>query len=180
MNQSSKLLIFLITFYSFSVISSSTAAVLPSYSNGTTVYEILNEFGLPSGLLPNSVKNFSIDEDGKFIVELKDKCYIEFSYLTYYDRVITGVLKYGSIRNPKGIQVRKFLVWLDVDEIRVDLPPANFIYFHVGWINKKLEVKQFQTIRSCQGDGFSSIQRVWFDLLEVPAPMREIPILLTE
>ncbi|KAI3926954.1 hypothetical protein MKX01_032869 [Papaver californicum] len=179
MNQSSKFLVILISFSSFFVVSSSTA-VFPSNSNGTTVYKILNEFGLPSGLLPNSVKNFSIDEDGKFVVELKDKCYIEFSYLTYYDREITGVLKYGSIRNLKGIQVRKFLVWLDVDEIRVDLPPANYIYFHVGWINKKLEVKQFQTVRSCQGNGISSIQRVWFDLLEVATPVREIPMLLME
>ncbi|OVA20688.1 Protein of unknown function DUF538 [Macleaya cordata] len=141
----------------------SSAISIPN--NGTTVYELLTEFGLPSGLLPDSVKYFSLDEDGNFVVELEKPCYIEFDYLVYYDPKITGILKYGSITNLKGIQVRKFLIWLDVDEIRVDLPPANYIYFHVGWINKKLDVEQFQTVRSCQDNGISC-QGSWSDLLK--------------
>ncbi|KAH0764940.1 hypothetical protein KY285_000811 [Solanum tuberosum] len=37
-----------------------------------------------------------------------------------------------------------------VNEIRVDLPSSGSIYFQVGFINKKLDIKQFETPRSCQ------------------------------
>ena len=46
--------------------------------------------------------------------------------------------------------MRRFFIWFDVAEIRVDLPPSDSIYFQVGWfINKKLDVHQFMTVRSC-------------------------------
>ncbi|RVX09661.1 hypothetical protein CK203_012194 [Vitis vinifera] len=79
--------------------------------------------------------------------------------MVYYDRVISGNLKYGSITSLKGVQVQKFLLWLNVDEIRVDLPPSDYIYFHVGMINKKLDVKQFKKARSCRKP--ASFQEIW-------------------
>lgn len=58
----------------------------------------------------------------------------------------------GSITNLKGIQVKRFLFWFNVDEISVDLPRTDSIYFSVGIINKKLNVDQFRTVRSCKAD----------------------------
>ncbi|XP_010257572.1 PREDICTED: uncharacterized protein LOC104597621 [Nelumbo nucifera] len=148
-------------------------------SNGSSVYELLPEFGLPSGLLPDSVKGFSLADDGRFVVELEKPCYIQFDYLVYYDQKITGTLNYGSIANLKGIEVKRFFLWFDVEEIRVDLPPADYIYFQVGFINKKLDVDQFQTVHSCQ-DGVSCKGGSWKDLLKVPTPINEVPMLITE
>ncbi|KAL5976723.1 hypothetical protein ACLOJK_021056 [Asimina triloba] len=119
------------------------------------VYDALRLSGLPAGLLPDSVVSYSVSNDGSFVVQLQKPCYIEFEYLVYYERRITGNIHYGSISNLKGIQVRRFLLWFDVDEIRVDLPPSDYIYFEVGWITKKLKIAQFQKVRSC-GDGVSS------------------------
>lgn len=119
-----------------------------------SVYDILEQYGLPRGLLPDSVKSHSLAENGEFVVKLERPCYIPFDYLVYYEASITGTLKYGSITNLKGIQVQRFFLWFDVDEIKVDLPPSDSIYFLVGFINKKLDVQQFQTIRSC-GKGVS-------------------------
>ncbi|XP_068642820.1 uncharacterized protein [Aristolochia californica] len=139
---------------------------LATVSEGTTVFELLPQYGLPSGLLPDSVTNYSLTDDGKFFVELEKPCYLQFDYLVYYDRRISGTLKYGSITNLKGIEVNKLFFWLDVDEIRVDLPPSNYIYFQVGWITKKLGVSQFEAVRSCKAS--------------VSESMREITMLLTE
>ncbi|KAL5707733.1 hypothetical protein ACHQM5_018597 [Ranunculus cassubicifolius] len=129
-----------------------------------TVYDILNKFGLPSGLLPDSVSSYTFNEStGEFTVELPNKCYIHFDYLVYYDKKITGTLKIGSITNLHGIEVKKLFLWLDVDEIRVDLPPSDSIYFQVGFVNKKLDVDQFQTVHSCKDNGvlgFSSMLKV--------------------
>ncbi|XP_047173817.1 uncharacterized protein LOC124841568 [Vigna umbellata] len=113
-----------------------------------SVYDVLPKFGLPSGLLPDTVTDYTLDEDGQFVVVLAKPCYIQFEYLVYYDKKITGKLSYGSITNLKGIEVQRLLLWFNVDEIRVDLPPSNSIYFQVGIINKKLNVDQFKTVHS--------------------------------
>lgn len=130
-----------------------------------TVYDILTQFGLPTGLLPNSVKSYSLSsDDGTFVVELDKPCYIQFDYLVYYDTKITGKLSYGSITNLDGIQVKRFLFWFNVDEIRVDLPSSDNIYFTVGIINKKLDIDQFETIHECTDNALcnlSSIRKVY-------------------
>uniref|UniRef100_A0A3Q7EW74 Uncharacterized protein n=1 Tax=Solanum lycopersicum TaxID=4081 RepID=A0A3Q7EW74_SOLLC len=58
----------------------------------TTVYEILTKFNLPPGLLPSSVKSYSLSDDGTFEVLLDKPCYVEFEYLVYYDEKVTGNL----------------------------------------------------------------------------------------
>lgn len=126
-----------------------SATDISSNSDAPPVYDLLPQYGLPKGLLPDSVTNYSLADDGSFVVELERPCYLHFDYLVYYDRKISGVLKYGSITGLKGIQVKKLIFWLDVDEIRVDLPPSDYIYFQVGWITRKLGVSQFQSVRSC-------------------------------
>ncbi|XP_047325815.1 uncharacterized protein LOC124929486 [Impatiens glandulifera] len=127
-----------------------------SQTDTPTVFEILPKYGLPSGLLPNSVKSYSLSSEGDFVVELENPCYIHFEYLVYYETKISGKLKYGSITVLKGIQVQRFLLWFDVDDIRVDLPPSDSIYFQVGMINKRLDIDQFQTLHNCSRKAISS------------------------
>ncbi|KAL3850398.1 hypothetical protein ACJIZ3_012280 [Penstemon smallii] len=151
--------------------------VCSSSSDTPTVYEILPKFGLPSGLLPDSVTNYTLTEDGNFEVFLQKACYIEFDYEVYYEKKITGKLNIGSITNLKGIQVQRFFfLWFDVDEIRVDLPPSNSIYFTVGIINKKLDVDQFSTVRSCKDKALTLRQQH----VQLPIPVDDIPMLVTE
>lgn len=146
----------------------------------SSVYDILTQFGLPKGLLPDCVVDYTFSpEDGNFVVELEKPCYVQFDYLVYYEKRITGSLKMGSITNLKGIQVKRLFLWFDVDEIKVDLPPSDSIYFQVGLINKKLKVDQFQSVRSCNS-GVRSF-RSWKLIFELPPPVEnEIQMLLTE
>ncbi|XP_078429894.1 uncharacterized protein LOC144701942 [Wolffia australiana] len=121
-------------------------------SNGTSVFDLLPTYRLPSGLLPNAVASYTLEDDGRFVVDLdRPSCYIQFgSNLVFYDRKITGTLKIGSIRDLHGVQVQRLFLWLGVDEIKVDLPPSDFIYFQVGWISKRLPVGDFREVQSCQ------------------------------
>ncbi|XP_010923336.1 uncharacterized protein [Elaeis guineensis] len=152
-----------------------------SPSNGTTVYELLPQYGLPAGLLPDTVKSFQLADDGSFVVELEGSCYVEFEYLVYYDPRITGVVKYGSIEDLQGIQVRRFFIWFDVESIKVDLPPSDYIYFDVGWITKKLTVGQFETVHSCEANVLADRARRAADsLLQLPDPTRDTSMLVTE
>lgn len=140
----------------FIILAHSTPLALTT----TSLYEILPLFGLPSGLLPDSVKKFTFSpEDGNFVVELEEQpCYVHLDdYLMSYDELITGTLKIGSITNLKGVGVKWHLLWLKVNEIRVDLPPNDNIYFQFGLFNNKLGAQQFQTIHSCS----PQIQKNW-------------------
>lgn len=139
-----------------------------SLSDAPTVYEILPQFGLPSGLLPDCVSDYSLSDDGSFVVHLENTCYVEFDYLVYYEKTVTGKLSYGSITDLKGIQVQSFFFWFDVDEIKVDLPPSDNIYFQVGIINRKLDVNQFKTVHSCRDQlSGSNLRTTWKRAIEV-------------
>lgn len=65
--------------------------------------------------------------------------------------------------------MKRFFIWLDVDEIKVDLPPSDSIYFKVGFINKKLDIDQFKTVHSCDDNGVSggSCGDSWKSFFEV-------------
>ncbi|XAR51336.1 hypothetical protein NMG60_11024536 [Bertholletia excelsa] len=153
----------LLVFYLYTI---SISAIKPS-DDAPTVYEILPKFELPGSLLPDSVKSYSLSSDGSFVVELEKPCYVQFDYLVYYKKRIIGTLKYGSITNLEGIHVQRFFLWSDVDEIRVDLPPSDSIYFRVGFINKKLDVDQFKTAHSCHDKASGSCTQSWKSVLQV-------------
>ncbi|OIW17985.1 hypothetical protein TanjilG_31358 [Lupinus angustifolius] len=141
----------------FLTLSTATATATPTPNNKPTVFELLPTYGLPRGLLPSTVTNYTLSEDdGHFVVVLEKPCYVQFDYLVYYDKTVSGKLSYGSITDLKGIEVQRLFLWLNVDEIRVDLPPSNSIYFQVGLINKKLSVDQFKTVHSCRDSITSS------------------------
>ncbi|KAF8113466.1 hypothetical protein N665_0050s0114 [Sinapis alba] len=175
--------------FSFAVLLALTLLTTPTLSlfepdpdSISTVYELLPKYGLPSGLLPDSVTNFSLSDDGRFVVYLPKPCTIEFDYLVYYDKTISGRIGYGSITELKGIQVKRLFIWFDVDEIKVDLPPSDSIYFKVGFINKKLDIDQFKTVHSCgDNDGVSgSCGGSWKSFLQIPGMMNEAEMLITE
>uniref|UniRef100_A0A2P2MPN4 Uncharacterized protein n=1 Tax=Rhizophora mucronata TaxID=61149 RepID=A0A2P2MPN4_RHIMU len=153
----------------------------PSPSPSISVYEILPKYGLPAGLLPSAVTNYTLSNDGRFVVVLEKPCYVQFEYLVYYEKRVTGRLSYGSITDLKGIQVQRFFFWFNVDEIKVDLPPSGSIYFRVGFINKRLDVDQFKTVHSCR-DGVSGScgQGFLSRFLELPTPTGDIEMLITE
>ncbi|KAK5811448.1 hypothetical protein PVK06_026779 [Gossypium arboreum] len=139
-----------------------------------SVWDILPKFGLPSGLLPSTVTDYVLHDDERFIVMLDSPCYIQFEYLVYYEKTITGKLGYGSITDLEGIQVQRFFLWFDVNEIKVDLPPSDSIYFQVGFINKKLDVDQFKTIHSCRDEVTGSCKYSSESLLQLHEDTRKI------
>ncbi|KAK4380262.1 hypothetical protein RND71_002124 [Anisodus tanguticus] len=146
----------------------------------TTVYQILTKYSLPQGILPNSVKAYTLSEDGTFEVVLEKPCYVEFEYLVYYAEKISGKLSIGSITELGGIQVKRFLFWLNVNEIRVDFPSSGSIYFQVGIINKKLDVKQFETVHTCRDNALALCGSSLRHVLQLRAPVDNMEMLITE
>ncbi|CAN6439316.1 unnamed protein product [Victoria cruziana] len=143
-----KFLLIFALFLSLSVISSSTS---PS------VHDLLPEYGLPKGLLPDAVKSYSLEEDGSFEIELEKPCYVHFERLAYYEKKITGKISYGTISNISGIQAKKFFIWVSVTGMRVD--PPDYIEFEVGPLSEKLSITQFQEIPTCKSSACNHMHK---------------------
>ncbi|XP_077225441.1 uncharacterized protein At5g01610-like [Tasmannia lanceolata] len=154
MSNSPKLFLAALLFYIITVSASNS-------ETPNSVHDILPEFGLPKGLLPDSVTTYSLSDDGTFVIELSHSCYVQFSDLVYYSNKITGKLSYGSISDLSGIQAKKVFIWVPVTGIEMD-PGSDEIEFHVGFLSEKLPAKQFESIPTCKNKAYGESLRTAF------------------
>ncbi|KAK6937894.1 Protein of unknown function DUF538 [Dillenia turbinata] len=137
-------------------------------SCSTSVYEELKSHGLPMGLLPKGVKNFSIDEEGKFEVYLDQACNAKFENQLHYDEYVSGKLSYGQIGGLIGISAQELFLWFPVKGIHVDIPSSGIIYFDVGVVFKQFSLSLFEippdcvAVRDSDGDRAKSLEEVVF------------------
>ncbi|GLJ27845.1 hypothetical protein SUGI_0546490 [Cryptomeria japonica] len=96
-----------------------------------TIYDALKMNGLPIGLLPKNVKNYTIDEEWSFEVHLDEPCYAKFENQVCYDTNIKGTISYGQIGNLSGIVAQDLFLWFPVKGIHVDVPSSGLIYFDI-------------------------------------------------
>lgn len=118
-------------------------------SKQESIYEILKEHGLPMGLLPKGIDEFSVDETGRFQVFLDQACNAKFESELHYDRNVSGTLSYGQIGSLSGISAQELFLWFPVKGIRVDIPSSGLIYFDVGVVHKQFSLSLFETPRDC-------------------------------
>ncbi|KAK6940442.1 Protein of unknown function DUF538 [Dillenia turbinata] len=114
-----------------------------------SVYEELNSHGLPMGLLPKGVRNFSIDGEGKFEVYLDQACNAKFENQLHYDEYVSGKLSFGQIGGLIGISAQELFLWFPVKGIRVDIPSSGIIYFDVGVVFKQFSLSLFENPPDC-------------------------------
>ncbi|KAI7991861.1 hypothetical protein LOK49_LG12G02416 [Camellia lanceoleosa] len=120
-----------------------------SASEPSSIYDVLRSNGLPMGLLPNGVKDFSLDEAGRFVVYLDQECNAKFENELHYDRNVSGTLLYGQIAGLSAISAKDLFLWFPVKEIRVDVPSSGLIYFDVGVVYKQFSLSLFESPRDC-------------------------------
>ncbi|KAI5066689.1 hypothetical protein GOP47_0019313 [Adiantum capillus-veneris] len=123
---------------------------VPAHFRDSSIASILTQNGLPVGLLPSTVEDYTLSEDGKFSVSLSKACYVDFDYEVYYAETITGTLSYGAISDLSGIQAKKAFLWLSVTGIHADDSSSSYIYFDVGPFSKKLSISQFESVPVCK------------------------------
>ncbi|KAJ7530854.1 hypothetical protein O6H91_14G021800 [Diphasiastrum complanatum] len=119
-----------------------TVAAQPS------AHEKLKSYGFPAGLLPDTVVDYSLQEDGSFVVHLRSKCAVTLrkTYHVAYSSTITGMLESGSLKGLTGINVKAFKVWWLIRSIRVS---NNNLIFEVGIMSAKFPVENFIESPGC-------------------------------
>ncbi|XP_071711818.1 uncharacterized protein [Rutidosis leptorrhynchoides] len=126
--------------------SSSSSSPLKSPS----IYDALNANGLPIGLLPKGITNFTIDPSNqRFEVHLNRSCNTKFETSVRFDWNFAGVLSYGKMSNMSGIAAQDLFLWFPVKGIHVDIPTSGLIYFDVGVVYKQFALSSFENPRDC-------------------------------
>lgn len=142
----------------FSTLFFIASAAYDGAGNSSSIYEVLKLHGLPMGLLPKGVKDFVLDNSGKFEVHLDRACIAKFENELQYDRNVSGILSYGQIDELSGISAQDLFLWFPVKEIRVDIPSSGIIYFDVGVVSKQFSLSSFETPRDCLAVQFPDLQ----------------------
>lgn len=110
---------------------------------------LLEEFGLPGGLLPlaDVIEVGYVKESGYMWILQKKKVEHNFkmvSKLVSYDTEITGYIDKKRIKKLKGVKAKEFMLWPPVSEITVDDPPTGKIHFKsLAGITKTFPVEAF-------------------------------------
>ncbi|KAI3743173.1 hypothetical protein L1987_60878 [Smallanthus sonchifolius] len=143
------LLLALIPIHLFATVTATATAT--ATVSGSDIHDILPEFGLPIGILPDAVESYTLSPtDGAFTVQLTRPCYVQFDDQTvYYSNSIEGKLTYGSVSDVSGIQAKQFFLWLSVTGMDLDTS-SGMIEFHVGFLSKKLPADMFQEVPECK------------------------------
>ncbi|XWS65188.1 hypothetical protein CRYUN_Cryun05aG0070500 [Craigia yunnanensis] len=118
-------------------------------SSPSSIYDHLESNGLPMGLLPKGITDFSIDPDTHLFQVLTQPCNAKFENQLHYDFNISGVLTFGKIANLSGVLQQELFLWFPVISIRVDDPSSGLINFDVGVVDKQFSLSLFEIPRDC-------------------------------
>ncbi|KAM7497650.1 hypothetical protein LguiA_022064 [Lonicera macranthoides] len=135
----------------FTIISvTSYSSPVSSSPSDPSIYETLRSHGLPIGILPKNIKDFSFNQStGKFEVHLEQSCDTKFETHVRYDFNVSGTLSFGQIDEISGVVAQDLFLWFPVKGIRVDIPSSGLIYFDVGVVFKQFSLSLFETPRDC-------------------------------
>lgn len=123
-----------------------------------TVYEVLQEYGFPVGLIPQGVTRYDLDRStGKFAVYLDKTCSFTIAgYKLRYKTKVTGVISQQSLKDLSGVQVQVLFLWLNIGEVTFD---GDELDFSVGIISAGFPVDNFEESPKC-GCGFDCVNGI--------------------
>ncbi|KAG8064624.1 hypothetical protein GUJ93_ZPchr0004g40232 [Zizania palustris] len=96
------------------LVVSTTASATGPY-DPPTVPELMDRFGLPRALLPDTARRYLLHDDGTFELFLDDGCVIEASgYRVGFDIKLSGKVAPGRVTGLEGVRVRVLFAWVPV------------------------------------------------------------------
>ncbi|XP_009609144.1 uncharacterized protein At5g01610-like [Nicotiana tomentosiformis] len=143
------LCIFLVLF------SAASSAVAGKESQSPTVYEIIQEYDFPVGLLPKGVTRYEFNKStGNFAVYLNKTCTFSINgYSLKYMSKVTGKISKDRVANLKGVQVKLLLFWINIAEVTRD---GDQLDFSVGIASADFPIDNFYASPQC-GCGFDCV-----------------------
>ncbi|CAI9105407.1 OLC1v1004320C1 [Oldenlandia corymbosa var. corymbosa] len=124
-----------------------------------SVYETLQWYGFPGGLLPEGVTGYNLNTvTGEFSAYFNGTCIFELanSYLLKYETIVSGEISKGQLRTLRGVSVKAVGFWFRIKEVRRD---GDCLVFFVSFSSAKFPVDDFVDSLKC-GSGCNCINGV--------------------
>ena len=120
--------------------AASTSSAAPYHP--PTVPELMDRFGLPRALLPETARRYLLHNDGTFELFLDDGCVVEAAgYRVGYDVKLSGTVYRGAVTGLVGVRVRALFVWVPIT--------GGEVAVHIGPITKSFPVVGFKSSPRC-------------------------------
>ncbi|XP_010269581.1 PREDICTED: uncharacterized protein At5g01610-like [Nelumbo nucifera] len=123
--------------------------LLTAADHTPTVYEALEDYDFPVGILPKGVIGYDLDKTtGKFSAYFNGSCSfsIEGSYHLTYGSTIKGHISRGKLTKLEGISVKVFFFWLNIVEV---VRHGDDLVFSVGITSANFAVDNFVECPQC-------------------------------
>ncbi|KAI5424995.1 uncharacterized protein At5g01610 isoform X1 [Lathyrus oleraceus] len=135
-----------------SILIFSTTSNASNQNESLSVYEILQQYDFPVGILPQGATSYELNKNtGKFTVYFEGTCIFGIkSYDLKYKSTIKGFISKGKLSKLKGISVKVELIWLKILEVTRH---GDDLEFSVGIASAEFSVDNFLEIPQC-GCGF--------------------------
>ena len=117
--------------------------------NRPSVYEVIESFGFPSGILPKGVVGYDLDRStGKFAAYFNGSCSfsVEGSYELNYKSAIRGYISKGELSRLEGVSVKVLWFWIDIVEVK---RVGDDLEFSVGIAGAGFPVDNFVESPQC-------------------------------
>nr|GMD47068.1 uncharacterized protein LOC109182414 [Ipomoea batatas] len=117
---------------------------------------LLKEVGLPNGLLPmKDMEECGYVKDTGFVwLKSKKKTDHKFEQIgraVQYSTEVTAYVEPGRIKKLTGVKAKELMLWLTLNEIRVDDPPTGKIHFKTTTgLARTFPVSAFQEVPHSQ------------------------------
>ncbi|KAL3648061.1 hypothetical protein CASFOL_009029 [Castilleja foliolosa] len=124
-------------------------------ANPLTVYEALESYGFPPGLVPTGATGYELDPaTGKFSAHLNSSCSFTIDgYDLKYKDTITGTISTDKIKDLTGIQVKVLLFWVNIIEVSKE---GDQLELSVGIASADFPADNFYESPEC-GCGFDCV-----------------------
>ncbi|KAK9156604.1 hypothetical protein Scep_003178 [Stephania cephalantha] len=140
---STTLIMIIIIIITTLLITAAHGAVVENTSSvARTLPEVLVQYGLPSGLFPETVESYTLSHNGELEVEIESSCCIVYLGIIYRSK-ISGKLSYGQISDVSGMEIMgDTYVWMNVIGIKLDSNTLEF-QVKVAFLSKRYPTRLF-------------------------------------
>ncbi|TVU25979.1 hypothetical protein EJB05_28503, partial [Eragrostis curvula] len=129
------------------VANSSTPSLADASPATPTAYDMLAQYNLARGVLPEGVTGYVLRPDGSFEVYLPGDCNLRAGGMNVrYSSVIKGNIQTGSISDLQGVNV-EVIVWIGITQVDASDGQLHFV---AGPISKSFPVDKFASSPHCQ------------------------------
>ncbi|KAK1412513.1 hypothetical protein QVD17_33828 [Tagetes erecta] len=121
----------------------------PLSDDNLTVYDVIESYGFPKGILPIGVTGYELDKStGQFKAFFNGTCSfnLEGTYDLKYKSTIEGVISKGRLKNLSGVSVKVFLFWLNIVEVYTS---GDELGFSVGIASAGFPIENFEMCPRC-------------------------------